>query len=67
MAVILLAFVVVVIGGLSSFVGAVVGGLLVGLVQALSTLYMPEASELVIFLFMAAVLVFRPRGLMGQA
>lgn len=66
MSVILLAFVVVVIGGLSSFAGAVVGGLLVGVVQALSTLYIPAASELVIFLVMAVVLILRPHGLMGQ-
>jgi len=67
MAIILLAFVVVVVGGLSSFAGAVVGGLLVGLVQAVSAVYVPEGSELMIFVFMAAVLVLRPRGLMGQA
>lgn len=66
MSVILLAFVVVVIGGLSSLAGAVVGGLLVGVVQALSTLYIPAASELMIFLVMAVVLVLRPHGLMGR-
>ncbi|QHJ00842.1 branched-chain amino acid ABC transporter permease [Xylophilus rhododendri] len=60
------AFVVVVIGGLGSFGGALVGGLLIGIVQSLmSTIWAPGAS-LMIYIAMAAVLLLRPHGLLGR-
>jgi branched-chain amino acid transport system permease protein len=60
------AFIVVVIGGIGSFWGAVIGGLLLGTVSGLSNLVVPRGSILVMYLLMAVVLLWRPRGLMGQ-
>ena len=57
------AFAVVVIGGLGSVEGAAVGAVLVGLARAASVHLMPQAELFVIYLVMAAVLVFRPEGL----
>ncbi len=60
------AFVVVAIGGLGSFAGAVIAGLLVGVVIALTIQFYPEASGAVMYLFMALMLLLRPRGLLGE-
>ncbi|MFL5257401.1 MAG: branched-chain amino acid ABC transporter permease [Rhodopila sp.] len=57
---------VVAIGGLGSFAGAVVAGLLVGVVTALTIQFWPEASGAVMYLFMALMLLLRPRGLLGE-
>ena len=65
--VIIPAFVIVVLGGLGSFRGAVVGGLFVGLVQTLARTYTPFLEGLVVFLLMIGVLVVRPTGLFGTA
>jgi branched-chain amino acid transport system permease protein len=59
------SFAVVVIGGLGSFLGAVVGGIFVGLVQAVMTIAYPAASEAAIFAAMALVILVRPQGLFG--
>jgi branched-chain amino acid transport system permease protein len=61
-----LSFVVVVIGGLGSFAGAVVAGILVGLVQSLMSIVFPAADEVAIFVAMAVVLLVRPQGLFGR-
>ncbi len=61
------SFVVVVIGGLGSFWGAVLGGLLVGELQSLTTLFLPAASDLVIYVAMALVLLVKPSGLFGES
>jgi branched-chain amino acid transport system permease protein len=60
------AFIVVVIGGIGSFGGAVLGGLLLGMASGLSNLVVPRGSILVMYLLMTVVLLLRPRGLMGQ-
>jgi branched-chain amino acid transport system permease protein len=60
------AFVVVVIGGLGSFKGAVFGALLVGVLQSLMSTYVPFFSGVEIFLVMIAVLLIKPRGLFGN-
>jgi branched-chain amino acid transport system permease protein len=60
------AFVVVAIGGLGSFAGAVIAGLLVGVVVALTIQFYPPASGAVMYLFMALMLLLRPRGLLGE-
>jgi len=60
------AFVVVVIGGIGSFRGAIIGGLIVGLSKSLSILIWPRMSELAMYFIMAIVLVVRPRGIMGE-
>ncbi|MBP7453747.1 MAG: branched-chain amino acid ABC transporter permease, partial [Ottowia sp.] len=61
------AFVVVVVGGLGSFSGALVGGLLIGIVQSLMSTIWPQGASLMIYVAMAAVLLLRPNGLLGRA
>lgn len=61
--VIIVAFAVVIIGGLGSIEGAAIGALFVGIARAASVHLMPEAELFIIYLVMAAVLVFRPEGL----
>jgi len=60
------AFVVVTIGGLGSFAGAVIAGLMVGVVTALTIQFEPSAANAVMYVFMAVVLLLRPRGLLGE-
>jgi branched-chain amino acid transport system permease protein len=60
------AFVVVVIGGLGSFGGALVGGLVIGIVQSLMSTIWPPGASLMIYIAMAAVLLLRPHGLLGR-
>ena len=60
------AFVVVVIGGLGSFWGVVFAGLLVGVVRGITIAFYPPAAEASMYILMALILVFRPRGLMGE-
>jgi len=60
------SFAVVVIGGLGSYLGAVVGGIFVGLTQAVMTIVYPAASEVAIFAAMALVILIRPHGLFGR-
>lgn len=60
------AFVVVVIGGLGSFWGSIIAGLLVGEVVSLCILFWPPMSEASMFALMIVVLLARPRGLLGQ-
>src|SRR5262245_37824734 len=60
------AFAVVVIGGLGSMGGALIGALLVGLIRALSLVYYPELEILAIYLIVIAVLLFKPSGLLGK-
>jgi branched-chain amino acid transport system permease protein len=61
------AFAVVVIGGLGSMKGAVVGALVVGLVRAASIAIYPEAEILAIYIIVLGVLIWRPSGLFGKA
>ena len=61
------SFVVTVVGGMGSPVGAVVAGLLVGVVYSMTSLFFPDLSELSIFVLMAVVLLIRPQGLFGKA
>ncbi len=58
-------FVVVVIGGVGSFPGAVLGGLIAGEILSITSMINPGYSYVMLFLAMTAVLVFRPRGLLG--
>jgi branched-chain amino acid transport system permease protein len=60
-----IAFVVVALGGLGNLLGAIAAGLLIGVAQAVVAAYWTEASTVVIFAVMAAVLVVRPQGLFG--
>ena len=61
------AFVVTVVGGMGSLTGAVVAGVLVGVVVSLTSLVSPEAGRVSIFILMALVLLVRPQGLFGRA
>ncbi len=65
--VIVLAFAVVVIGGLGSLPGAALGALLVGLVRSAAVHYLPALEVFSIYLAMALVLIFRPKGLFAGA
>ena len=60
------SFVVTVVGGMGSLPGAVVAGLLVGMVYSITSLYYPDLAELSIFVLMALVLMFRPQGFFGR-
>jgi branched-chain amino acid transport system permease protein len=64
--VLILSFVVVVIGGVGSIKGAFLGALLVGLSDTFGKVLLPGFSSAIVYALMAAVLVFRPRGLLGQ-
>ena len=61
------SFVVVVVGGMGSLPGAVIAGLLIGQVVSLTTFFVPKMAEIMVFIFMAAVLSIRPSGLFGEA
>jgi branched-chain amino acid transport system permease protein len=61
------SFVVTVVGGMGSLPGAVVAGLLVGIVFAMTSLVAPAYAELSIFVLMAVVLLVRPQGFFGRA
>jgi branched-chain amino acid transport system permease protein len=61
------SFVVVVVGGMGSLVGAVVSGLLIGQIVSLTTFFAPKLAEIVVFITMAIVLLLRPSGLFGEA
>jgi branched-chain amino acid transport system permease protein len=59
------SFVVVVIGGIGSFPGAVLGGLIAGVILSVTSVFDPQYSQVVLFAVMALVLLLRPRGLLG--
>ncbi|KAB2346519.1 branched-chain amino acid ABC transporter permease [Actinomadura rudentiformis] len=63
---IITVFAVVVIGGLGSIFGSVTAGFAIGLVSALGNLYVPALSQTLVFILMAAVLLWRPAGLFGR-
>ncbi|MBV9407358.1 MAG: branched-chain amino acid ABC transporter permease, partial [Candidatus Eremiobacteraeota bacterium] len=62
---IVLTFVIVIVGGIGSFWGAIVGGLVIGIAQSLMAMLFPPAVEMTAFLVMGIILLVRPRGLFG--
>ena len=62
-----IAFVVTVVGGMGSLLGAVLAGLLVGVVVSMVSLFAPEMAQVSIFALMAVVLLVRPQGFFGRA
>jgi branched-chain amino acid transport system permease protein len=62
---IIVVFAVVVIGGMGSILGSIITGFVLGLVEGFTKVFYPEASNTVIFIIMAIVLVIRPAGLFG--
>ncbi len=63
---IIVVFAVVVVGGMGSILGAIVTGYLLGIAEGLTKVFYPEASNIVIFVIMAIVLILRPAGLFGK-
>jgi len=64
--IIIVVFAVVVIGGMGSIMGAIVTGFALGIVEGLTKVFFPEASNTVIFAIMIIVLLVRPAGLFGR-
>jgi branched-chain amino acid transport system permease protein len=64
---IIVVFAVVVIGGMGSIMGAIVTGFGLGIIEGLTKVFFPEASNTVIFIIMAIVLLIRPAGLFGRS
>jgi branched-chain amino acid transport system permease protein len=60
------AFIAIIVGGVGSLTGTLLGGLLIGVASALTTVFWASAQEAVIYVIMALVLLVRPRGLMGE-
>ena len=64
----IMAFVVVVLGGMGNFVGALLGGVIVGLAESLGAALLPGSlKQLVVFVIFVCVLLFRPQGLFGAS
>jgi branched-chain amino acid transport system permease protein len=60
------SFIAIIVGGVGSLTGTLLGGLLIGVASAVTTVFFPSGSEAVIYLIMAVVLLIRPRGLLGE-
>ena len=60
------SFVAIIVGGMGSLVGTLLGGLLIGVAAAITTIFYASASQVVIYVIMAIVLLLRPRGLLGE-
>jgi branched-chain amino acid transport system permease protein len=63
--IIIVVFAVVVIGGMGSIMGSILTGFGLGIIEGLTKVFYPEASNTVIFIIMAIVLLVRPAGLFG--
>ncbi|MHC1550393.1 branched-chain amino acid ABC transporter permease [Phyllobacterium sp. K27] len=63
---IIIVFAVVVVGGMGSILGAIITGYMLGILEGLTKVFYPEASNIVIFVIMAIVLLVRPAGLFGK-
>jgi len=64
--IVIVVFAIVVIGGMGSILGSIVSGLALGVIEGFTKVIYPEASNIVVFLIMALVLVIRPAGLFGK-
>jgi branched-chain amino acid transport system permease protein len=60
------SFIAIIVGGLGSLPGTLAGGLLIGVASGVTSVFLPSASEAVMYVMMAAVLIVRPRGLLGE-
>ena len=65
-ALIMPSFVAIIVGGLGSLPGTLLGGLLIGVASGVTTVYFPSATEAVMYVMMGLVLLVRPRGLLGE-
>ena len=64
---IIVVFAVVVIGGMGSIMGSIVTGFALGIIEGLTKVFYPEASNTIVFVVMAIVLLIRPAGLFGRS
>jgi branched-chain amino acid transport system permease protein len=60
------SFIAIIVGGVGSLTGTLVGGLLIGVASGITALFLPAASEAIMYVLMAVVLLIRPRGLFGE-
>jgi branched-chain amino acid transport system permease protein len=60
------SFVAIIVGGLGSLTGTLLGGLLIGVASGIATIYIPSATEAIMYVIMGLVLLVRPRGLLGE-
>ncbi|WP_206997848.1 branched-chain amino acid ABC transporter permease [Trinickia mobilis] len=60
------SFIAIIVGGVGSLTGTLLGGLLIGVASGLTAVFLPAASEAIIYVLMAVVLLLRPRGLLGE-
>ncbi|MFC2967544.1 branched-chain amino acid ABC transporter permease [Acidimangrovimonas pyrenivorans] len=60
------SFVAIIIGGLGSLLGTLLGGLLIGVASGITAVFLPSGTEAVMYVMMAAVLLVRPQGLLGE-
>jgi branched-chain amino acid transport system permease protein len=60
------SFIAIIVGGVGSLTGTLLGGLLIGVASGVTAVYFPSASEAVMYVLMAVVLIVRPRGLLGE-
>jgi len=61
------SFVAIIVGGLGSLPGTLLGGLLIGIASGVTTVFFPSATEAVMYVMMGIVLLVRPHGLLGEA
>src|SRR5699024_848298 len=64
--ILVISLIVVVVGGLGSWKGSLLGAIIIGIIETLSKVYVPSLSMLIIFLIMMVVLLIRPQGLFGR-
>lgn len=62
----LYAFVVVVVGGLGSVIGSMVGGLIFGVLETIGQVYFPSSADILVFILIIVIILVRPRGLFGE-
>lgn len=60
------SFIAIIVGGVGSLTGTLLGGLLIGVASGITAVFLPAASEAIMYVMMAIVLLVRPRGLLGE-
>jgi len=60
------SFIAIIVGGVGSLTGTLIGGLLIGVASGITAVFLPAASEAIMYVLMALVLLVRPRGLLGE-
>src|SRR6516165_7820109 len=60
------SFIAIIVGGVGSLTGTLIGGLLIGVASGVTAVFLPAASEAIMYVLMAVILLIRPRGLLGE-